>query len=361
MLLGRSDELKSDEPPLATQNVTIASKEFPNADPATLFICGGILEALEFKSSEYHICQEPLTEAARHLLDPWGIFKKAVEETGKESPKIVVISTAAGKLEGDPNDSDQINFIGGKYRRILEYLIPKSEVTAIQAITTPNNQLDVAYAQSIKEADLIIMTGGNQSVMIKELGQNSQTLAALVQAYKSGSAVILGSSAGAAGMSRSMFHGGSPDQHQRVLDNLIPGLGFRVEYIDTHFSARDRLARLLAVIEQGLNLEGEKRDPNRVCLGVDECTALIVKGDIATVYGAGSVYLAMAAEHPNANNFPEEKKHEFGNGLGQKKFDKTRFCVYKFNPGDVIDLKNFRMVDTEPRPVITSPKPGPQR
>jgi cyanophycinase len=64
--------------------------------------------------------------------------------------------------------------------------------------------------------------------------------------------------------------------------HLGPGfgmLGFRA-VIDTHFSQRRRLQRLFMVVAQNPDLMG---------LGIDEDTAMVVRGHLAEVVGQGSV------------------------------------------------------------------------
>jgi cyanophycinase len=64
--------------------------------------------------------------------------------------------------------------------------------------------------------------------------------------------------------------------------HLGPGfglLGFRT-IIDTHFTQRRRLQRLFLVIAQNPELLG---------LGIDENTALVVRGHLGEVVGSGSV------------------------------------------------------------------------
>jgi cyanophycinase len=64
--------------------------------------------------------------------------------------------------------------------------------------------------------------------------------------------------------------------------HLGPGfgmLGFRA-VIDTHFSQRRRLQRLFMVVAQNPDLMG---------LGIDEDTAMVVRGELAEVVGQGSV------------------------------------------------------------------------
>ncbi|MDB4882534.1 MAG: cyanophycinase, partial [Gemmatimonadetes bacterium] len=87
---------------------------------------------------------------------------------------------------------------------------------------------------------------------------------------------------GASAMSGHMLAQGSTDLlPEKVEVSLGAGLGFvhRV-VIDQHFSERQRLSRLLSVVAQNPYLQG---------IGIDEDTALVVRGHLGTVVGAGGV------------------------------------------------------------------------
>jgi cyanophycinase len=81
-----------------------------------------------------------------------------------------------------------------------------------------------------------------------------------------------------------MLAGGEIDEEgQEVPLYLGPGfglLGFSA-LVDTHFSKRGRLQRLFRRVAENPELMG---------LGIDEDTALIVRGHVAEVVGSGSVY-----------------------------------------------------------------------
>jgi cyanophycinase len=118
---------------------------------------------------------------------------------------------------------------------------------------------------------------------------NTPVMDALLQAYKNGS-VIAGTSAGAAVMSRKMITGNQkkhPDSESGFVtiesDNIeiTRGLGFLTDVIiDQHFIKRQRLNRLVTASVE---------NPDELCVGIDESTAIIVDGDIATVTGIHQV------------------------------------------------------------------------
>lgn len=149
--------------------------------------------------------------------------------------------------------------------------------------TPPKTQLD-----SLRNARLIYISGGDQSRFMSVV-INTPVMDAIHQAYKSGS-VIAGTSAGAAVMSKKMITG-NQKKHQgsdagfvtMESDNIeiSHGLGFLNDVIiDQHFIKRQRLNRLVAA-----SIE----NPDQLCVGIDESTAIIVDGDYATVTGIGQV------------------------------------------------------------------------
>ena len=140
---------------------------------------------------------------------------------------------------------------------------------------------DARVAKMLLDADGIFLGGGDQVHLVTTLG-GSRVGRALAQAYAAG-AVICGTSAGAAALTETILAGGEPDEYGQMQKlHLGPGfglLGFRA-VIDTHFSQRRRLQRLFMVIARNGDLMG---------LGIDEDTAMVVRGHLAEVVGHGSV------------------------------------------------------------------------
>jgi len=149
--------------------------------------------------------------------------------------------------------------------------------------TPPQAQLD-----SLRNARLIYICGGDQSRFMSVV-LNTPVMDAIHQAYKNGS-VIAGTSAGAAVMSKIMITG-NQKKHQGTdagfvtveSGNIetIEGLGLLTDVIiDQHFIKRQRLNRLVAA-----SIE----NPDQLCVGIDESTAIIVDGDYVTVTGISQV------------------------------------------------------------------------
>jgi cyanophycinase len=141
---------------------------------------------------------------------------------------------------------------------------------------------DARIAQMILEASGIFLGGGDQVHLVATLG-GSRVGRAIKDAFARG-ATVCGTSAGAAALSEVMLAGGEiDDEGQEVPLYLGPGfglLGFSA-LVDTHFSKRGRLQRLFRRVAENPELMG---------LGIDENTALVIRGHLADVVGNGSVY-----------------------------------------------------------------------
>lgn len=141
---------------------------------------------------------------------------------------------------------------------------------------------DARIAQLVLDAQAIFLGGGDQVQLVSTLG-GSRVGRAIKEAFSRG-AIVCGTSAGAAALSETMLAGGElDDEGQEVPLYLGPGfglLGFSA-LVDTHFSKRGRLQRLFQRVAENPELMG---------LGIDEDTALIVRGHLGEVTGAGSVY-----------------------------------------------------------------------
>ncbi|MDF1548898.1 MAG: Type 1 glutamine amidotransferase-like domain-containing protein, partial [Bacteroidales bacterium] len=118
---------------------------------------------------------------------------------------------------------------------------------------------------------------------------NSPVYDAIHQAFKNG-ALIAGTSAGAAVMSKKMITG-NEIKHPEYTGNfrtiesnnieIKEGLGLnRSIIVDQHFVKRMRMNRLIATCLE---------NPMETCIGIDESTAILIEGDKATVYGESQV------------------------------------------------------------------------
>lgn len=149
---------------------------------------------------------------------------------------------------------------------------------------TPNE----AWVDSLRNANLIYISGGDQNRFMA-IVKGTPIMEAIHQAYNNG-AMIAGTSAGAAVMSQKMITGNElkyPEYQStfRTIEaeniEIAEGLGLiTTAIIDQHFVWRSRHNRLFtAVIE----------NPEMLGIGIDESTAILVKGDSAEVVGVSQV------------------------------------------------------------------------
>ncbi|QNK63641.1 cyanophycinase [Pedobacter sp. PAMC26386] len=183
---------------------------------------------------------------------------------------------------------------------------------------------DRKLLDSLAGARLVFITGGDQSRFMKAV-LNTPVYAAIHQAYQNG-ATIAGTSAGAAVMSKHMITGNQLlDTNYRETFNKLradnvefeSGMGLLDSVIiDQHFIKRSRYNRLLSALTAY---------PGYDCIGIDEGTAIIVRGKKITVTGVSQV-LRIAD--------PQNVKVR-GNHLIT--FDNLRFSLYA--EGDQFNLK----------------------
>lgn len=130
-----------------------------------------------------------------------------------------------------------------------------------------------AFVAPLLSATAIWFGGGDQSKIAEAyLGTRVETE---VMALHRRGGVIGGTSAGAAIQSKCMIASGKETANVAQGFDLLPGA-----VIDQHFLARNRKGRLVGVIDTRPNLFG---------VGIDEGTALIVKGRNLRVVGKSSV------------------------------------------------------------------------
>lgn len=148
--------------------------------------------------------------------------------------------------------------------------------------------IKASWIDSIRMANLIYITGGDQTRFMG-IAEGTEIVTAIHDAYKRG-AVVSGTSAGAAVMSKLMITGNELKKKEyaatfeTIESNNIEiktGLGLlTTTIIDQHFLIRSRHNRLLtAIIEH----------PEMTGIGIDESTAILVNGKNVEVLGASQV------------------------------------------------------------------------
>jgi cyanophycinase len=186
-----------------------------------------------------------------------------------------------------------------------------------------------AGIKAIEQATGIFFTGGDQLHITALLG-GSKLHQALYQRFQKG-IVIAGTSAGASMMGNSMIISGDRDETPRFGSvGMGPGMDFLIgAIIDTHFSQRGRIGRLLTAVSHF---------PQDLGIGIDENTALVLTDHHFDVIGEGAVTIVDAGAISHTN-LPDIKE---GDGLAL--FDVR---IHVLPAGCQFDLANRRPVVTE--------------
>lgn len=139
--------------------------------------------------------------------------------------------------------------------------------------------------KAIEQATGVFFTGGEQ-IRITELLGGTKVDSALHDRHENG-LVLAGTSAGASMMSSTMIVEGDGATNPRLgIVNMAPGMEFiDGVVIDQHFAQRGRLGRLLAAVA---------KYPHHLGLGIDEDTAIVVRGNELEVIGKGAVVIVDA-------------------------------------------------------------------
>ncbi|MDZ4690292.1 cyanophycinase [Terricaulis sp.] len=138
----------------------------------------------------------------------------------------------------------------------------------------------------------VFFSGGDQLRISSQMGDTP--LEARVRKIFAAGGVVAGTSAGASALGETMLVRGASAESHRIGDlHLAPGLGLIPDVIiDQHFAERGRIGRLLGAV--ALN-------PRILGIGIDEDTAIVVKGRSFDVIGAGAVYVLEATDATHSN------------------------------------------------------------
>ena len=195
------------------------------------------------------------------------VRKTFVELAGGNQAKILVIPSASAEIGSD--------------EELLQNWrdFPVASLAILHAATRDAAE-SAESSEQLKQATGVWFNGGDQE-RLEALYVGNQFETELLNVVARGG-VVGGTSAGAAIASKVMISRGE----EREGFNLLPET-----IIDQHFAKRNREPRLLKI------LEGH---PDRLGLGIDEDTALIVIGRRMLVSGSSSVDVYMAATPQNS-------------------------------------------------------------
>jgi cyanophycinase len=195
-----------------------------------------------------------------------GIQDTFLELAGGKGARLVVIPTANGKAD--------------RPELLTSYTAWKAKgVASVVVLHTlrPEQANDLTFVKPLTQATGVWFAGGDQSrLMTSYRGTGVERE---LKKLLSRGGVIGGISAGAAVMSPVMITGGKALATVGEGFGLLPGC-----VVDQHFMNRQRLHRLLGVLDQY---------PGYVGLGIDEETAVVVHGRILTVLGNQKVHVCI--------------------------------------------------------------------
>jgi cyanophycinase len=194
--------------------------------------------------------------------------ERFVAWAGGDASRIVVVPSASSSADRDD----------GAFEDWLEpwRAFDTAELTAVHP--TPGEVRD-ADRDALRRATGVWFSGGSQS-RIAERFVGSELGDLVLDVVRRGG-VVGGTSAGAAIQSKVMIAQGKDEPGIATGLDLLPG-----SVVDQHFVARDRIGRLRKAVT---------RHPDRFGIGIDEGTAVLVRGRKIEVVGASTATLVLAA------------------------------------------------------------------
>ena len=215
---------------------------------------------------------------------PAGARGRCLELAGVEEARVVILPQASGR-DGRGTGS----------------VAPWTKAGAGAVVLL--DPLDESSLAEIARADVIWLPGGSQSRLMREL-REAKLVEAIRKRHAAG-AVVAGSSAGAAVMSRAMITGDAELEAVRAgATEIAEGLGLWPGVIvDQHFVARRRNNRLLAAVLDR---------PQLVGVGIDEDTGVVVGPKRFEVIGRGTVVVYDAREATVEEHEPGQRHGAIG-------------------------------------------------
>jgi cyanophycinase len=237
-----------------------------------------------------------------------------VKMAGGKNARIVV----CGSPSEDPKDKER------KYDRVFAKIGVASVFKA--GIQERHDAEREDLLEATEKATGVFFTGGDQLRLTSTVAGTPFEECVRRRLWNEG-LVVGGTSAGAAAMSSTMLIGGSDKGTVRRSDvSLAPGLGlWRDVVIDTHFSQRGRVSRLMTIFAE---------NPQMIGIGIDENTAVeLTPGETFTVHGEGAVFVFDGMiTHSNAADVGEKEVLALTDALIHVLPEGYRFDLIKKRP-----------------------------
>jgi cyanophycinase len=243
-----------------------------------LIIIGGAVDKGSFTESEFD------KDTSKNLnFFETGILKRILTESSHgESSRIEIVTTASKIPET----------VGAEYAKAFEYLGAKN--VGILNMDKREQANDDGYVDKLRDADVVMFTGGDQLRLTSILG-GTKFHDVLLEKYQNEHFVYAGTSAGAAAASTNMiYQGSSKEALLKGEIKITSGLGFIDDVvIDTHFVQRGRIGRLFQAVAS---------NPKTIGIGLGEDTGLLIKqNNFMEAIGSGLVILVDGKEIKDSN------------------------------------------------------------
>ena len=196
-----------------------------------------------------------------------------------QARKLVFIPTAASSLRSKYGTIWNPDLEENRDTFVRELLV-RFNALAVQILHTRSRQVadSEEFLRPLRAASAVWISGGNAGRLV-EAYLDTRVVAELRDVVNRGG-IVAGESAGAI-IQGSYVVRGNPDKPVLMVNGRERGFGFLPDVaINPHLSASHRENELVSVID---------RYPHLLGLGVDDDTALVVRGDVAEVIGSGRV------------------------------------------------------------------------
>jgi cyanophycinase len=283
-----------------------------------LIIIGGSVDKGSFTEKEEDL-------QAKLKFFEQGILNRIITESkNKNTSRIEIITTASSIAqevgEGYVNAFKQLNVLN----------------TEILDIRTREEANSPEYVERLKNADVVMFTGGDQLRLTSIFG-GTAFHHLLLEKYENEHFVISGTSAGAAASSNNMIYQGSSSESLLKGEvKITGGLGFiNNVIIDTHFVQRGRIGRLLYACAS---------NPINIGIGLGEDTGLLITdGNSMEAIGSGLIILVDGTHMRNTNLTDVE--------IGEP-ISIENLIVHVMSIGDHFDLKTKRLTIDHFKPKV---------
>jgi cyanophycinase len=184
------------------------------------------------------------------------------------------------------------------------------------------------YLEIARRSDLIFFSGGDQVKLARTL-RGTKLLELIKDRFFKKELSIAGSSAGAAAASEKMLYDGDDKGFFKGGINSCRGLGFLSDLaIDTHFTQRNRIPRLVQHVTAGLSKRG---------IGISEDTGVIISSSKRMEVIGNGIVTIICGDKIRYSNYRDI--------LNDELFSVTGLQISFLTSGHKISLKTWKILD----------------